>query len=553
MKIEFDSNFNKFSFQEKLNYLEQLLNQYPLNVIVTNLIYHDNDIIEVFDLMNKLKQTKIFKNKYRLKNPELLSLIINTLVKQNKNKELYEYLSKKDKITLDKIINYEIKHNTSFSKTKMCRSFFNTETKNKKILNYDDSSSKKVSKTKKILNKEIKSKKVKLGIGTIILIVVFTCCYLLVGSMYAIIFYYNNHIYPRTYLDNKLIEGNSYEEVNNYLKTIDDGLTKEIHFNNTNDSYTYTYEQTGLSVNTKNVKEELTKYKKLNGFKKIYEIFFKKETKLVINYQFDESRYQVFLTELQSKTEVEPTLESLQIINGNINYKKALDGFKLDTSNLKDLIIQSLQNDNQDITLEGEVVKTDNRLNVINSKVSSFTTEYLEYQRRSVNIRQAVKRLNGKIVYPNEIFSFYKTVGPYNSKNGYVFYGEYVGSGVCQVSTTIYNAALLLNLPIVERLNHGAMVPYVDYGMDATVYSNTTDFRFKNNSNYPIYIEASADNGKLTINFWSNENIIEKGYRYQPRSVKIGNLAYKTYLDTYYNDELIKTTYLNSSYYYKGK
>ena len=241
------------------------------------------------------------------------------------------------------------------------------------------------------------------------------------------------------------------------------------------------------------------------------------------------------------------------IINGNINYKKALDGFKLDTSNLKDLIIQSLQNDNQDITLEGEVVKTDNRLNVINSKVSSFTTEYLEYQRRSVNIRQAVKRLNGKIVYPNEIFSFYKTVGPYNSKNGYVFYGEYVGSGVCQVSTTIYNAALLLNLPIVERLNHGAMVPYVDYGMDATVYSNTTDFRFKNNSNYPIYIEASADNGKLTINFWSNENIIEKGYRYQPRSVKIGNLAYKTYLDTYYNDELIKTTYLNSSYYYKGK
>lgn len=553
MKIEFDSNFNKFSFQEKLNYLEQLLNQYPLNIIVANLIYYDNDIIEVFDLMNKLKQTKIFKNKYRLKNPELLSLIINTLVKQNKNKELYEYLSKKDKITLDKIINYEVKHNTSFSKTKMCRSFFNTETKNKKILNYDDSSSKKVNKTKKILNKEIKSKKVKLGIGTIILIVVFTCCYLLVGSMYAIIFYYNNHIYPRTYLDNKLIEGNSYEEVNNYLKTIDDGLTKEIHFNNTNDSYTYTYEQTGLSVNTKNVKEELTKYKKLNGFKKIYEIFFKKETKLVVNYQFDESRYQVFLTELQSKTEVEPTLESLQIINGNINYKKALDGFKLDTSNLKDLIIQSLQNDNQDITLEGEVVKTDNRLNVINSKVSSFTTEYLEYQRRSVNIRQAVKRLNGKIVYPNEIFSFYKTVGPYNSKNGYVFYGEYVGSGVCQVSTTIYNAALLLNLPIVERLNHGAMVPYVDYGMDATVYSNTTDFRFKNNSNYPIYIEASADNGKLTINFWSNENIIEKGYRYQPRSVKIGNLAYKTYLDTYYNDELIKTTYLNSSYYYKGK
>ena len=53
MKIEFDSNFNKFSFQEKLNYLEQLLNQYPLNIIVTNLIYHDNDIIEAFVVFSR--------------------------------------------------------------------------------------------------------------------------------------------------------------------------------------------------------------------------------------------------------------------------------------------------------------------------------------------------------------------------------------------------------------------------------------------------------------------------------------------------------------------
>ena len=80
MKIEFDSNFNKFNFQEKLIYLEKLLNQFPLNVVVANLIYHDNNTLEIFELINKLKETKIFKNKYRVKNIELLSLVINTLI-----------------------------------------------------------------------------------------------------------------------------------------------------------------------------------------------------------------------------------------------------------------------------------------------------------------------------------------------------------------------------------------------------------------------------------------------------------------------------------------
>ena len=128
-----------------------------------------------------------------------------------------------------------------------------------------------------------------------------------------------------------------------------------------------------------------------------------------------------------------------------------------------------------------------------------------------------------------------------------------VGSGVCQVSTTIYNVQLLLNLPIVSRYNHGEMVYYVDYGMDATVYGSSVDYKFKNNTAYPIYIEATANNGVLEISFWSNENIIKEGYTYKPRVVKVGNLAYKTYLDTYYNGEFQSTVYLNSSYYSKGK
>lgn len=545
MKIEFDSNFNNFNIQEKINYLEKLLFTYPLNVLIANLIYYDSDINDVINLMNKLKDTKVFKCKYKVKNIELLSLIINSLLLQNKNKELYEYLSKKDRKDLDKIINYEISKNTIFSRTKLCKNLSNKVLKNKKNLNYNDLSKKKYN--KKIKNKQKSNKKM------CIIIIILSFCFLIVIAMYIIIFSYNGYIYPNIYLDGKLIEKTSIEEVSKYLEEVNDILNKEITFNNSNNDYIFTYKNTGLLLNTDNIKDELNSYNELNGFSKLYKIIFANEKKFEITYKFDEDKYISFLDELREKTDTPKTNESLSIKNGVIDYQKGLDGFKLDSSNLQTLIIDSIQNNSLKVNLEGEVIQTLNKLDVINTKVSSFKTDYLESQRRSINIHQVVSYLNGTIIYPNEIFSFFKTVGPYGYSNGYVYYGEYVGSGVCQVSTTIYNAALLLNLEIKERYNHGKMVPYVDYGMDASVYSTTADFRFKNNTSYPIYIEATALNGVLTINFYSNENIIEKGYSYKPRSVKIGNLSYKTYLDTYYNNKLVKSTYLNTSYYSKGK
>ena len=194
-----------------------------------------------------------------------------------------------------------------------------------------------------------------------------------------------------------------------------------------------------------------------------------------------------------------------------------------------------------------------NNLESINKKVSTFTTYYNEAQGRAKNIRNAVSKIHGTIVYPGNIFSFYRAAGPYNGSRGYIFYAKDVGSGVCQVSTTIYNTALKLNLPIISRENHGDMVYYVDYGMDATVYGSSVDFKFKNNSNYPIYIAASANGGTLTISFWSNENIIPKGVSYVPRVEKVSVLGFKTYLDTYKDGVKIDSKYLNSSYYIKGK
>ena len=97
------------------------------------------------------------------------------------------------------------------------------------------------------------------------------------------------------------------------------------------------------------------------------------------------------------------------------------------------------------------------------------------------------------------------------------------------------------------------MVYYVDYGLDATVYGSSVDMKFKNNSKYPIYIEGITSNGNLTVNFWSNENIVQNGITYKPRVERVSSLGFKTYLDTYKDGVKIDSKYLNSSYYVKGK
>ncbi|MBQ8472028.1 MAG: VanW family protein [Bacilli bacterium] len=573
--IEFDSNFLELSFINKTKYILNLLEKHDLKLVINSLINYNKDTLECFNIINSVKKYKIFKQKYNLTNIELISIIINSLIEQNKTKELNKYLKQLEEKKLKLILNYEITNKTLFSRLKLCKDLVkkynlnskkeidpkdriidsleqnNTKSKNK---SQKINSSRDLNKKNNILKKQIKSKKAKWSIGTLIMIFVFTICYILLGYLYSIIFFYNTHIYPNIYLNNKLIEGFDHEEIITYLEEYENKLNEKIGFKNVNETFEFTYSDIGVLVNTDELQEKIiNNYEDLNGFFKLKEIFLGKELKYEVTYSMDEVKYQEFLNTLSGKVNVPKQEEKFSISNGNINYTKGINGFVINTNNLESLIIDSIIKDEKEISLNGHVETVKNTLGVINKKVGTFTTYYNEAQGRSKNIRNAISKLNGKILYPNETFSFYKTVGPYNSTKGYIFYDKDVGSGVCQVSTTIYNVALLLNLPIVSRSNHGDMVYYVDYGLDATVYGSSVDFKFKNNSSYPIYIEASANNGNLTVSFWSNENIIKPGYSYKPRVEKVSSLSYRTFLDTYYNGNFVGSTFLNSSYYSKGK
>lgn len=142
------------------------------------------------------------------------------------------------------------------------------------------------------------------------------------------------------------------------------------------------------------------------------------------------------------------------------------------------------------------------------TELSTFTTYYkVSEVERSENVRLSASLINGTILMPGQEFSYNTTVGERSIERGFQIAKVYqsgkvvdgLGGGICQTSSTLYNAVLFADLEITERRNHSLPVSYVKLGRDATVVYGTTDFKFKNNQKTPIKIEAKASGGALTI------------------------------------------------------
>ena len=148
--------------------------------------------------------------------------------------------------------------------------------------------------------------------------------------------------------------------------------------------------------------------------------------------------------------------------------------------------------------------------NLNNEKIyGAFSTNITDKTpERLNNIQLAVNKLNGATVKPGETFSFNNYIGPRTKETGYqeaiIFDGhgnktKGYGGGICQISSTLYNAVLASGLEVVERHEHSHEVPYIEAGKDATVSYGADDFKFKNNSNSSITIKASTSDDLLNI------------------------------------------------------
>ena len=228
-------------------------------------------------------------------------------------------------------------------------------------------------------------------------------------------------------------------------------------------------------------------------------------------------------------------------------------------------------------------------LSMVRDVLGTYTTSFsTSGSSRSANITNACGFIDGITLFPGEEFNTLDTITPFSEANGYYLAGSYLngqvveslGGGICQVSTTLYNAVLLAELEVSERHNHSMIISYVKPSMDAAIAeSGGKNFRFINSTDYPIYIEGFTADKNITFTIYGVESrpsthkvtyesqTIETdvpeqeviytdaskpaGYSSGAQSAHIGYKA-KLWKNTYENGELVSRDEVNSSTYNKS-
>lgn len=185
--------------------------------------------------------------------------------------------------------------------------------------------------------------------------------------------------------------------------------------------------------------------------------------------------------------------------NSNVSYTKVNYEDRLSNNATINETNNANQNDNQSNITNSPISQT----------VSTFSTKiYDKHEGRMNNLKLASKKLTGIVVKSGETFSFNDKIGPYNEEKGFekgkIFSStgkvlEEYGGGICQISTTLYNAVLPLNVEIVERHKHSKKVQYIEEGKDATLSYGHLDFKFKNTTDYDMELNCNTTDSEVII------------------------------------------------------
>lgn len=220
------------------------------------------------------------------------------------------------------------------------------------------------------------------------------------------------------------------------------------------------------------------------------------------------------IDKLADKISKDIDLESKNAIfhfnKGNMSVTEEQIGKKVNKKLLKKKVKENIYK-LEDIEIPVEKINpkvTKAQLSRINGVIGEFSTSFkTSSSDRKENIRISTKALNGRLVMPGETFSFNESTGPRNEQNGYkkaniIVQGEFVpgfGGGLCQVSTTLYNALLSSKLNVVERHPHSMPVKYVPPDKDAAVSYGALDLKFRNDFDFPVYIDTQATKDSVKI------------------------------------------------------
>lgn len=204
-------------------------------------------------------------------------------------------------------------------------------------------------------------------------------------------------------------------------------------------------------------------------------------------------------------------------------------------------------------------VWTKKDLRKVNTVISRFATTFVPTSERGHNIKVGASRINGTCLLPGESVSFDQVVhddsdGQSFRKAGSYLRGQVVqteGGGICQISTTAYNAILRTGILPEKRYPHSMPVHYVPLGLDAAISEGVKDLLVKNTLDVPILILAKVKGNQLVFSIKSYKGAL-KGYTYKPRAVILSSLSAKAYLDVYQKGRKQKSILLHTDRYQEG-
>lgn len=391
------------------------------------------------------------------------------------------------------------------------------------------------------------------------------------------------------------IGGMTKEEAANFLKDKIKISSFSVTAKYQDKDFVITSEDINLSYNYQEMVEEAYKIgREGNPIARVREIYVTEKEGKYFNFypKYDEGKLKEFVDKISQEIDKEPVNAKIKITRGVKQITSDIEGVKVNKEktlkNLKQLIDELVKGKTEKTEVEIVAEKVEAKisksmLEMINGRISTFSTVFnLQDANRSENILVAARAVNDTLLMPGETFSLNKTLGPRIIQNGYkeapVIIGNKlvpdIGGGVCQIATTLYNAILRADITITERYHHSFPVAYVPPGQDATISGDVLDLKFKNSTQYPIYIESYIEGNKLVMNIYGyvknpsrwidiQSEIVEK---YEPKIKYIDDptlpqgeevvdiqphTGYKvnTYRLIYENNKLVKREFLYTDVY----
>jgi vancomycin resistance protein YoaR len=231
-------------------------------------------------------------------------------------------------------------------------------------------------------------------------------------------------------------------------------------------------------------------------------------------YRYDAKVFEALIDKIDDAVSVHAKDAKMEFVNGIRSITPEVPGTIIDPKASFDLVKSAVEQGKSTVGLSVSIdipkIRTAD-LQQVDTLLVRYTTRFAAWRAdRTHNVKLASAGVDGKLVRQGEVFSYNQSVGPRLKKNGFkdaIIYmngkmTKGTGGGICQVSSTVYNAALLAGLKIIERSNHSMPVPYVPLGRDATVAYGVIDLKFQNNTSAPIYISSKISGSRLTVEIY---------------------------------------------------